>query len=387
VYAEERGEDFDTHPDVEKYKLLRRTYYEQMPRGRFLRLVRAVGLMRRGGATLKPKLHALDVFRYGARAGSLRLLYAATPMLDKRPYDIVQCHFGVNGLKGVLLREIGAVRGKLVTSFHGYDLSRYTREFGRDVYAELFDKGDLFLPVSERWKERLVELGCPASKVLVHRMGVNLEHLAFEARRTRADGRVVIVSVARLVEKKGIEYGIRAVAKLVREGHKIVYRIVGDGALRGKLQSLIEELNVAGRVELMGWKRMPETYAILRGADVFLAPSVTSGDGDEEGIPVAIMEAMAASLPVVSTRHGSIPELVQEGISGLLLPERDAEGLAASLRRLVEHEQERVEMGRRGRLHVERHCDNSALNDALVEIYERLSGRANVAHARSSSES
>jgi colanic acid/amylovoran biosynthesis glycosyltransferase len=311
------------------------------------------------------------------RAGSLRLLYAASPLPGKRPYDIIQCHFGVNGLKGALLRDAGAARGKLVTTFHGFDLSVHLRRHGRHVYDELFARGDLFLPVTERWKRRLVELGCPEDKIEVHRMGVDLEQFPFEPRCARAGERCVVVSVARLVEKKGIEYGIRAVAKLSGEGHNVEYRIVGGGHLKPGLRRLIRELGVRDVVKLLGWRRRAEIQETLRAAHVFLAPSVTSREGDEEGVPVAIMEAMATGLPVVGTHHSGLPEVIQEGVTGFLVPERDVDGLADRLRRLVERPQSRAEMGRNGRLFVEQHHDNNKLNDRLVDTYRRLLGQTN----------
>lgn len=378
VYAEERGAEFEAHPEVEQYDLLRRTFYEGLPRNRLRRLLKSPGaFFSNGGASLMPRLRALNVLRYGLRAGSLRLLYAASPLLGKPPYDIIQCHFGGNGSKGALVRDTGAAHGKLVTTFHGYDLSLQLRRHGRHLYDELFAKGDLFLPVTRRWKERLIEMSCPEAKIVVHRMGVNLEQFPFEPRCAPAGERCVVVSVARLVEKKGIEYGIRAVAKLCEEGYNVEYRIAGDGPLKPELLRLIGELNLRDVVKLLGWKRRCEVREILRAAHVFLAPSVTSEEGDEEGAPVSIMEAMATGLPVVGTRHSGLPELIREGVTGFLAPERDVSGLTDGLRRLVESPQSRVEMGRNGRLAVERQHDNRKLNDRLVNIYRRLLSQTN----------
>ena len=103
-----------------------------------------------------------------------------------------------------------------------------------------------------------------------------------------------------------------------------------------------------------------------------LAPSVTSQNGDCEGIPVAIVEALAWGLPVLSTLHSGIPEVIQDGESGFLVPERDTEALAEKLEYLIEHPELWPEMGRKGRKYVEEHYDIDKLNDRLVEIYQRL---------------
>jgi colanic acid/amylovoran biosynthesis glycosyltransferase len=373
IFAEREGELPPLHTDVEKYGLLNVTSYEATPRNRLRRLLNSSKLIApRDRRAFAASLRALNVFEYGARAASLRLLHAASRFAGKKPYDIIHCHFGPNGVKGALLRDIGATRGKLVTSFHGYDLSAYTKERGAKVYRTLFRKGDLFLPVSERYKARLVEMGCPREKVETHRMGVNLDEFAFREPRTPADGRIAVVSVARLVEKKGLEYGVRAISRLIREGYKIDYVIVGDGALREYLQSVIDEMDVGGAIRLAGWKSHGEVREMLRDSHVFLAPSVTSAEGDEEGIPVSLMEAMATGLPVVATAHGGIPELVQDGVSGFLVPEGDADALAEKLKRLLDRPYLWTEVAGRARARVEESHDNRKLNDELVETYTRL---------------
>jgi colanic acid/amylovoran biosynthesis glycosyltransferase len=373
IFAEREGERSPVHPDVEKYGLLNVTSYERTPRNRLRRVLNIPRLLRpRDRRSFDASLRALNVFEYGARAASLRLLYAAALFAGRKPYDIIHCHFGPNGVKGALLRDIGATRGRLVTSFHGYDLSAYTKERGAKVYQTLFSKGDLFLPVSERWGARLVEMNCPRAKIRTHRTGVDLSEFAFREPRPPADGRISVVTVARLVEKKGLEYGVRAVARLIKEGRRVEYDIVGDGALREHLQSVIDEAGAGGAIRLAGWKSRREVRGMLQRAHVFLAPSVTSAEGDEEGIPVALMEAMATGLPVVCTAHSGIPELVQDGVTGLLAPEGDALALAERLGFLIDHGHSWRDLARRARAAVEERHDIARLNDELVEVYRRL---------------
>jgi colanic acid/amylovoran biosynthesis glycosyltransferase len=180
------------------------------------------------------------------------------------------------------------------------------------------------------------------------------------------------VTIARLVEKKGVEYGIRAVAKLVRAKLSIEYHVIGDGPLREDLRQLIQELDANDTVKLLGWKQQQEVVEILNNAHIMLAPSVTSQDGDQEGIPVSLMEAMARGLPIVSTQHSGIPELIENGVSGFLVPEQDVDALAEKLGYLIEHPEVWPEMGRAGRVYVEKHYDINKLNNQLVEIYQKL---------------
>lgn len=154
-------------------------------------------------------------------------------------------------------------------------------------------------------------------------MGIDTKKFLFSPRKLRFDGKIHLLTVARLVEKKGIQYSIQAVAKVVKKYPQIEYKIAGDGPLKSDMESLIDGLKVNGNVKLLGGKQQGEIIELMKDADIFLAPSVTSNDGDQEGIPVAIMEALAQGLPVISTYHSGIPELVQDGISGFLVPERD----------------------------------------------------------------
>ena len=346
-----------------------------MPRNKLLRLVKALGLFTKNlFKNPLPLLKSLNVLRLGRDAASLNAFYRTLIFLNEGSHecDIVHCHFGPNGDLGALLKSVGAVRGKVVTTFHGYDLSNYLRAKGSNAYDSLFRTGDLFLPISERWKEELVELGCNENKIVVHRMGVDLGSFAFSPRQLRDDGRIQLLTVARLVEKKGVRYGIQAVAKLLDQYQRIEYRIVGDGPLKDDIGRLIDELGIGDRVKLLGWKRQAETIELMKEAHIFLAPSVTGGDGGQEGIPVALMEALAQGLPVVSTQHGGIPELIQDGKSGFLVPERDVDALARKLEYLIQHPEIWPEMGRAGRDYVEMYYDIDKLNDRLVGLFQRL---------------
>ncbi|MBW2742314.1 MAG: glycosyltransferase [Deltaproteobacteria bacterium] len=179
-------------------------------------------------------------------------------------------------------------------------------------------------------------------------------------------------------EKKGLEYGIRAVAKLVSSGHNLHYNIVGDGQLKGKIQSLINDHNMENVVTLCGFRDQTELIDLVADADFMIAPSITTATGDQEGIPNVLKEAMATGLPVISTRHAGIPELVHEGISGFLVPERDIDALAEKMNFLIRHPEKAVEMGKAGIAFVRQEYDIDKLNDRLVMRYESLLSGAKI---------
>ncbi|MBC7249100.1 MAG: glycosyltransferase [Anaerolineae bacterium] len=377
IYAKSPGKHPIIHGDVEKHCLLDRTIYyrataKRAPKNKFVRLVKAAGIVAHYLPT-KPGsvLRALNIFRFGKRALSLDILYKIAPFLGVDCYDIIHCHFGPNGNLAALLKMVGAIRGKIVTTFHG-EASYTGRKRYKKGFGLLFEHGDLIMPISEKEKEALIRLGCAPRKIVVHRMGIDLDRFTFTPRLPRENGEVHLLTVARLVEKKGVEYGIQAVANLLERHPGITYRIVGDGPLRDRLTALIKRLGVSERIQLLGWKPQELVMEFFRWADILLAPSVTSQDGDQEGIPVVLMEAMAQGIPVISTWHAGIPELVQDGHSGFLVPERDADALEEKLEHLVTHPERWLTIGKAGRESVQEHHDIDKLNDRLVQLYKQL---------------
>jgi colanic acid/amylovoran biosynthesis glycosyltransferase len=142
--------------------------------------------------------------------------------------------------------------------------------------------------------------------------------------------------------------------------------------LRGDLQRLIRELAVNGKVRLLGARNQSEIIHILANSHIFVGPSVTARNGNEDAPINTLKEAMAMGLPVIGTQHGGIPELIEDSVSGYLVPERDTEAIAAKLAYLIEQPHVGAEMGRAGRKRVEEHYNLTRLNDQLVEIYRRL---------------
>lgn len=322
------------HPDVKAYRLLERTGDIFVPSNRLIRTLKGVPILCSGTFTNPGlMLRALNAFRYGRNALSLRNLYLASGFTGE--YDIVHCHYGMLGDIGILLRDMGARTGPIVTTFHGFDITTYLRKRGNDCYRSLFEKGDLFLPISENWRRKLIRLGCPPERTVVHRMGVDCGHFRYTPRTLEHGETVRLLSVSRYVEKKGLEFAIRAVAALAGRGVDLQYTIIGEGELRLELAGLIGELGAGDCIALAGWRPQDEVLRAMDSAHILLAPSVTASSGDQEGIPVALMEAMAMGLPVVSTFHSGIPELVENGVSGSLVPPRDWKALEDALHGLI----------------------------------------------------
>lgn len=375
IYAVKPKNISIVHPNVEKYNLLNRTYYHpQIPSNYLLRLLKGIGLLlinfQKAPLFL---LRSLNVFKYKKKAVSLRFFYRIIPLLCKSTqYDVIHCHFGDVGLEAVFIREIGAIQGGLVTSFHGYDINVIPCERGKNVYIPLFQKGDLFTVNSSFTASKAIALGCSSDKIVKLPVGVNISEYAFKQRTIDVDLPIKIITVARLVEKKGIEYSIKAVAKAIQNHPNILYRIVGDGPLQKSLNLLISDLGLSHKIQLLGWKTQDQVRELYDDSHIFILSSVTSSNGDQEGQGLVLQEAQAMGLPVLSTLHNGFPDSVLDGKSAFLVPERNVDALTQKLNYLIEHPETWAEMGQMGRNFVEEHYDINKLNEQLVEIYQQL---------------
>ena len=373
VFALEGAKRARTHDDIQRYELLERTMYRtRTPSSPWARLTGAAtmgaDLVRRAPQKLPRILASLD---YARPTHSLSVFHAAVRDLQDRNYDIVHCHFGPMAIRGVQFRELGLIRSPIVATFHGYDVHRYPRLHGDDVYRSIVDEVDLITANTEFTAGCVAKLGFPTRRIRVLPVGLAVDSFDYRPRRPEAGEPIRILSVARLVEKKGLEFAIRAVSRL-KDTFNFRYTIVGEGPLREPLGALIRSLGLENSVVLVGEKTRDEVRTFYQKNHLFVLPSVTAADGDMEGQGLVLQEAQACGLPVVSTRHNGIPEGVLDEESGLLVPERDIEALTAALRRLFEQPESWSDMGRAGRDFVESKYQIDVLNDRLVEIYREL---------------
>lgn len=306
-----------------------------------------------------------------------------------RPH-LVHGHFGPRAWAS---RNLAArMNVPLVTSFYGYDawMAPRTEPIWIDRYRDLFGVGALFLVEGPAMRDRLEALGCPPSKVRVHRIGVDLDGLTF---RARAFAPVVTVAmVGRFVEKKGLADGLRACAAARARGLDLRVTIVGDSApndsagqsIAEALRALADGPELAGRVHFTGFISADETRSVLASHDVFLCPSRHAADGDAEGgSPVALTEAMAIGAYCIGTRHCDIPEVIADGQTGAICEEGDVEGLARALCDIPDNVPRVVQMTREGRRRVEQRFAIERQLAGLGEIYRAVAlGAAPGAGAR-----
>ena len=313
---------------------------------------------------------ALSIRLYGHAAKSLVLAGAVRRLREPLKADAIIAHFGPTGVLATNLRALGLIEGPIYTVFHGYDLSRHSvLARHADDYRRLFASGERMLPISTRWQRKLEALGCAPEKIQVHRMGVDLDSFRFQPRTNDAPSPsrpLRVLSVARLVEKKGVTYLCEAVARLARRDVPVELEVVGDGPLQQELERFVARHGLDQRVFIRGRRDKAYVQDALRRADVFALPSVTAADGDQEGIPVSLMEAMASGVPCLSTVHSGIPELIEDGQSGWLVPERDVDALADKLARIQRGEYDLPAIAATARATVESRFNQSRLHDQLA---------------------
>jgi colanic acid/amylovoran biosynthesis glycosyltransferase len=352
------------HSDIDKYNLLKKVRYtKEIPDNHIVRIFIALVWVVRN-------FHKNPI-RYGKFAASLRFLYFAMRFIDTPKYDIIHCQFGIHGIEGMKLRETGIVQGKLITSFRGYDISWYLQQFGRDIYKKLFLQGDFFLTNCNYFRNRVIQLGCNPNKIIIHGSSVDSQRFRFKQRHRHPHEKIQLITVGRLIEKKGIEYAIKAVYQVSQKHPNLEYLIIGDGEEREYLENLIHQLRLNRQIRLLGWKTQQEVIQHLDKSHIFIAPSITATDGNQDAPVNTLKEAMLMGLPVIGTNHGGIPELIQDGVSGFIVPERNESAIASSLEYLISHPEIWFSMGKAGCEFVRNNYDIEKLNNELVEIYQQ----------------
>ena len=374
IFANHPGDTTKVHLDVEKYNLLKHTHYIEDPSIGVARYIKGAQVFFSNfWKAPNVLIQSLNILRFRRRSASLALLFSTVQLIGRQTsFDIIHCHFGPNGINAAMLREIGILKGKLVTTFYGYDATSYPHMYGKDTYKYLFSKGDLFTGITHFLIDKVVALGCPKDKIIKHSIGVDVSKYEFKERILSGNQKVKFLTVARLVEKKGIEYSIRATAEVAKTFPNIEYSIVGNGLLYDQIKQLISDLKVGDKVKLLGWKTQDEVRQLYTDSHVFVLSSVTAANGDQEGQGLVLQEAQAMGIPVISTIHNGIPDGVLDGKSGFLVLERDVDALTGKLLYLVKNPEQWFKIGKAGREFVEKNFDVNKLNDKLVKIYEEL---------------
>ncbi|HEU5347584.1 MAG TPA: glycosyltransferase [Ktedonobacterales bacterium] len=375
-----RGSEF-AHDDALAASMLARTSYVDLPSlksgKRLLTAPQRVAYCARVAPRLTlDMLNPAQFGRYAIGLSQVNRLYALAQA--RRPYDVIHAHFGMVGDR---FRFASALwHAPLVVSFHGYDVNIWPQQHGRDCYDRLFKAAAAITANSENTRKRIIELGCPPDKVDKVYPAWDMANFPFTVHGRDEEQPMRVLTVARLVEIKGVEDGIKAMALLRKANSNVHYDVVGDGPLREQLQALIDSLDLREIVTLHGARPRDYVQRMMQDAHVFLLSSAKTQVGAQEGFGVVLLEAQAAGLPVVATEHGAFPEVVVHGETGFLAPEHSPEQLAHWLAFLMEHPQTAMQMGRVAREHVERNFAPADIDARCVQLYQHVIATYREAH-------
>lgn len=374
IIATRKGNIAQCHQSVIDYSLIEKTTYltSELKQDSAIN-IRAKRILN----TIKPlniknKLKALNIKRFGLHSQSLLLPSIVTRNSKVFEADIFVAHFGTAGVVANKLRELNLLKGKLVTIFHGSDISVYSiLKIFKDDYKKLFMTGELMVPISDLWRSRLEELGCPENKIKVNRMGIDSKQFKCRSFNKPLSKKLKIITVARFTEKKGLTYALDAMAILQNQGIEFEYNIIGGGELKSDIEEQIAKLALKN-VKLLGFQPQNKVSDLLNESDVFLLPSITAKSGDMEGIPVSLMEAMAMGLIAVSTYHSGIPELISDSKSGFLVPERNAEEIAKVALKIVNDEINIEEIRKEAKERIDASFEQTKLYKEFIGILEKV---------------
>lgn len=321
--------------------------------------------------TMADSTGRLGDLAYGvsARSGVLTRLFRSEGL------TLVHAHFGPDGLYAADAADRAGI--PLVVTLHGRDVTVSPGALlrtGRPVAtryalqrASLGQRASRLLCVSDQIRDAALRAGLPAARLVTHYIGVNTT-LFTEGAWPRPQR---IIHVARLVEKKGTRYLLAAFAAIAGRHPEATLEIIGDGPLRASLIEQATSLGIGDRVAFVGVVSEQEVRERVGGSRIFALPSVTAADGDREGLPIALIEAMSLGAAIVATRHSGIPEAINSDSLGILVAERDTGGLADALDHLLENEATAEALGRAGAAHVREHFDLDRQTRELEDLYDQ----------------
>lgn len=290
-------------------------------------------------------------------------------LLARRGADLMHIYFGHTGVH--LLPFIEQWKKPCLVSFHGadvavkQDIANYPAKLRR-----LFGAVPLVLARSQSLANRLMQFGCPRDKLRINRTGVPLDEFPLVERQAPPNGRWRIMQACRLIPKKGVATSLRAFAVFKKDFPNAEFFIAGKGPLQSELEMLAAGLGVSKDVHFVGFLSQSKLLGLYLSSHLFVHPSETPPDENQEGIPNSILEAMATGLPVLATRHGGIPEAVEHGQSGVLVQEEDHVGLARAMKEIANNPSVLYQMGMSARMAVSARFEQEAQTRLLESFYE-----------------
>ncbi len=281
----------------------------------------------------------------------------------KHKIDVILAEYGTTA--AMYLDIIQTSKIPLIIHFHGYDATAYNtlKEF-QEEYRQMFDYAKCIIVVSDMMHDKLIALGCPKDKLVKNTYGPN--DLFFELKPQFNKSQ--FIAIGRFTDKKAPYYTILAFKNILKLFPETKLIMAGDGHLLNSCENLVRYLDIANSVQFVGVITPSEFGAYLEESLAFVQHSITAKSGDMEGTPLAVLEASAAGIPVISTYHAGIPDVIINEETGLLVNEHDVEGMSNNMIRILSDKPYAMEMGAKGRNNIAKNFSMKRHIDKIDEL-------------------
>jgi len=303
---------------------------------------------------------------------------ALSKLIRANNISLLHIYFGNNGVFWLPLFRKRTI--PIIVSFHGADVAvGFNTPSGQRRLKQVFEAADLLLARSHSIRKSIIAAGCSPDKIRIQRTGVPGSDFEYRPRNFPDDGRFQFLQACRLIEKKGVEVTLEAYARFLERWPNSRLVIAGDGPLRKRLEQFAQQLGIGGKVAFIGFLTKEQLLEVYYESHVFIHPSETTSDGDNEGIPNSLLEAMATGLCSIATRHGGIPEAIEHLQNGVLVEERDFEGVYYWMHRLAEEWSLAAELGQHAAETIGREFNSKTQIEKLESVYLKTIERAHTA--------
>jgi colanic acid/amylovoran biosynthesis glycosyltransferase len=294
-------------------------------------------------------------------------------ILNRTEARLLHIYFGHIAVH--LLPIVRAWPRPVIVSFHGADaMVDMDKPAYRRATEQMLGAVHKVFVRSESLRRAVLDLGCDEHKISILRTGIPLDQFTYRARSIPEHGKWRLLQAGRLIEKKGCATSLRAFADVVSRYPNATLTLAGEGPLLTELHALARALKIDHRVSFRGFIGQDELRDLFYASHIFVHPSEIGRDGNQEGVPNSMLEAMATGLPVFATHHGGIPEAIESGVSGVLVPERDHVALSQALLKAMKDPETLARFGRTAADSVARNFDQRIQIQRLEDLYLEVMG-------------
>ena len=367
IIAEKDPKQKEIHPRVIENNLLDKTIYISTEFNKIFWQLLTLPITRPAYWSALRRIFFSNIWRqYGLKYGLKSLVRAK--ILSKHSFNIVHSHSLFSSYDYLFLKEIFSI--PITTTFHGL-VPKNVKMLSTNKIKPALDACDVFFVNTVFARNQLVDLGCDLGKIHIIPQGTNTLDFPFKSRKICNDAPINILSVGRLSIEKGFHISIRAIATIIKNHPNIKYRIVGGGIEENNLAELIKDLGLQNNVEIIGSVSTEMLSSYYADAHIFILPSIDFRDGSHtETQGVVLQEAQSSGIPVIASKTGGIPEIINDNVTGLLFDEENHEQLSKKISSLIDNDQIYQSLSIQGKKDVEDNYSIDVICNQLINVYQ-----------------